>query len=153
MPPRPTPAPPVPPTRTPRRSAGPRTSVIKVAPGARRRSVVQAVDVGQQDQRLGLHDVRHERGQPVVVAEADLVGGHGVVLVDDRDDAEVEQAEQGALGVAVVAAADDVVGGDQHLPDGQPVLARSDWLYCASEHALPDRGGGLLRGEVARADA
>ena len=47
-------------------------------------AVVDAVDVGEQDQRVGPGDVRHERGQPVVVAEADLLGGHRVVLVDDR---------------------------------------------------------------------
>ncbi len=149
MPPRPTPAPPVPPMRTPARSAGPRTSVIIVVPCARRRPVVQAVDVGQQDERVGLHDVRHQRGEPVVVAEADLVGGDGVVLVDDRHDAEVEQPEERALRVAVVAAPDDVVGGHQHLPDGEAVLGERA-AVLGDEDPLADRRGCLLRREVAR---
>ena len=37
------------------------------------------------------------------------------------NDAELEQAVEGALRVAVVGAPCDVVGGEQHLPDGQPV--------------------------------
>ena len=68
-----------------------------------------------------MHQVGDQRGQPVVVAEPDLVGGDRVVLVDDRDDAERRAAGQGALGVAVVRAADDVVGGEQHLADGEAV--------------------------------
>ena len=58
--------------------------------------------VGEEHEHVGLHEVRHERGEPVVVAVADLVVGDGVVLVDDRDDAEVEQAAQGVAGVQVL---------------------------------------------------
>jgi len=52
-----------------------------------------------------------ERGEPVVVAEADLVGGDRVVLVDDRDRAEVEQPAQRPIRVAILRAARDVVDG------------------------------------------
>ena len=45
---------------------------------------VEAVDVGQQHQQVGADHLRHAGGQPVVVAVADLLGGHGVVLVDHR---------------------------------------------------------------------
>ena len=76
---------------------------------------VQPVDVGQQHERVSVHQVRDQRGEPIVVAEADLVRRHGVVLVDDRDHAEREQPLQRALGVAVVAPAMQVVGGEQHL--------------------------------------
>ena len=51
----------------------------------------QAGRIGEQHQQVGLEQVRHEGGQPVVVAEADFVVGDGVVLVDDRDYTEVEQ--------------------------------------------------------------
>src|SRR5690606_39642159 len=47
-------------------------------------AVVDAVHVGQQHQQVGADQVGDEGGEPVVVAEADLVGGDGVVLVDDR---------------------------------------------------------------------
>src|SRR5690606_22186151 len=70
--------------------------------------VVQPVDVGEEHEQVGAHEVGDERPEPVVVAEADLGGGHGVVLVDDRDDPEVQQRLEGAAGVAVVAAARDV---------------------------------------------
>ena len=91
------------------------------APGRPGLAGVEPVDVGEQDERVGVHQVGDQRGQPVVVAEPDLVGGHGVVLVDDRDDAELEQPVERAVGVAVVPAPVQVVGGEQHLPDAQAV--------------------------------
>ena len=60
--------------------------------------------VGEEHQQLGAEQVGHQGGQPVVVAEADLVIGDGVVFVDDRDDAEVEQARQRLPGVQVLLA-------------------------------------------------
>ncbi len=51
----------------------------------------QAVDVGQQDELVGRDEHRHLRGEEVVVAEGDLVGGGRVVLVDHRHHAPVEQ--------------------------------------------------------------
>ena len=105
MPPVPTPAAPAAPIRTPSRSCGPATSVDPAGAGPAGRPVVQGVDVGEQHERVGVHQVRDQGGEPVVVAEPDLVGGHGVVLVDDRDDAEVRAAGQRAVGVGVVACA------------------------------------------------
>ena len=81
--------------------------------------VVQSVHIREQHERIGLDQVRHQRGQPIVVAEADLVGGDGVVLVDDRDDAQRQQPFHRPLRVAVVAAPVQVVRGEQHLPDRQ----------------------------------
>src|SRR5581483_395466 len=63
-------------------------------PGTVGVAVIQAVDVGEQDQRVGPGDVGDQGGQPVVVAEADLFGGHGVVLVDDRQDVQFQQTVQ-----------------------------------------------------------
>ena len=48
---------------------------------------VQAVDIREQHQAIGARHLRHARGQPVVVAVANLGGRHGVVFVDDRDGA------------------------------------------------------------------
>ena len=121
-------------------------------PARRGRPVVEAVDVGEQHEQVGVHEVRDERGEPVVVAEADLVGGHRVVLVDDRDDAELEQPVERALGVAVVRATDDVLGREQHLPD-RAAVTREGARVVREQHALADARGRLLRGEVARAAA
>ena len=150
MPPVPTPAAPVRPNRTPSRSASPRTSVI--APRARRTRVAveQAVDVGQQHQQVGVHEVRDQRGQPVVVAEADLGRGDGVVLVHDRHRAELAQPLEGPVGVAVVPAPGHVVDGEQHLAGDQPVPGEPVGV-AVHEQALPDAGRRLLGGEVARA--
>src|SRR6201996_8347814 len=90
-------------------------------PGLTRVAVVQTVDVGEQDQRAGPGDVRDQRGQPVVVAEPDLVGGHRVVLVDDRQHVQLQQPVQGPLRVPVVGPPHQVVGGQQHLADADVV--------------------------------
>ncbi|EON24810.1 phosphoglucomutase/phosphomannomutase [Nocardioides sp. CF8] len=117
---------------------------------AARGSVVEAVDVGEQDQQVGVHEVRDQRGQPVVVTEADLGGGDRVVLVDDRQDAELEQLGERLVGVAVVGAPDDVVHREEHLP-GDEVVAGELLLVAVREESLPDRGRRLLGGERARA--
>ncbi len=54
-------------------------------------------------------------GHPVVVAEADLVVGHGVVLVDDREDVELQQPCEGRSGVQVLLADHEVERGQEHL--------------------------------------
>ena len=56
---------------------------------------IQTGLVGEDDQAIGLDQVGHQRPQRVVVAELDLVGDHGVVLVDDRYHAQREQGAQG----------------------------------------------------------
>ena len=79
-----------------------RTSSIRRDAGQCRVAGVQTVHIGEQDQQVGVDERGHQRGEAVVVAEPDLLGGHGVVLVDDRDGAQIEQAAQGPVRVAVV---------------------------------------------------
>ena len=98
--------------------------------------------VGEQHEHVGLHEVRHERGEPVVVAVADLVVGHGVVLVDDGNHPEIEQAAQGVARVQVLRAHAEVVRGEQHLAREEPVPAQ-DPADARHEQRLPDRGDGL----------
>ena len=95
-----------------------------------------------------MDELRHERGEPVVVAEADLVGGHGVVLVDDGQDAEGQQLVQRAVGVAVMRASGHVVGGQEHLSHPQAVHGERVGVP-GNEQPLPDARGGLLGGKVA----
>ena len=45
--------------------------------------------VGQKDEQVRPEEMRDQRRQAVVVPETQLVVGHGVVLVHDRDDAEL----------------------------------------------------------------
>ena len=81
--------------------------------------------VGEQHEQVGVDEVGDERGEPVVVAEADLVVGHRVVLVDDRHDAELEQPHQRLPGVQVLLAVDEVERRQQHLAADQAVARRA----------------------------
>ncbi len=115
-------------------------------------TVVEAVDVGEEDEEVRADEVGDERGEPVVVAEADLVRGDGVVLVDDGEGAHGQQLVQGPVRVAVVGAPAGVVGGEQHLADAQAV-PREGGGVTGDEEALADAGGGLLAGQVLGAAA
>ena len=152
MPPVPTPALPALPIWTCAMSSGPRTSSMREVPGLAGVAVVEAVDVGEQDEQVGADEVGDEGGEPVVVAEADLVGGDGVVLVDDGERAHGEELVEGAVGVAVVGAAAGVVGGEQDLSDAYAVAGEGGGV-AGDEEALADAGGGLLAGEVLGAAA
>lgn len=44
---------------------------------------VETVNVRQENEYVGLHADGHDGGQGVVVADAQLFGGHGVVFVDN----------------------------------------------------------------------
>ena len=103
---------------------------------------VEPVDVGQQDQQPRLEQQRDLGGEEVVVAEADLVGRGGVVLVDHRHHPPLDQPPQRLAGVEVVGPGGDVGSGQQHLGRAGPV-ARQAALVSAVEVALPDRRGGL----------
>ena len=104
---------------------------------------VEPVDVRQQDQRVGAGHLGDAGGQPVVVAEADLGGGDGVVLVDDGDAAELEQGAERGAGIQVAAAVLAVLEREQELRGRQP-LGRERIRPGAGQADLPDRGGGLL---------
>ena len=99
---------------------------------------VEAVGVGQQHQRVGAEQDRHLRGEEVVVAEGDLVGGRRVVLVDDGHDPPVEQLVQRLARVQVVGARRHVEEREQHLRALHAAL-REHLVVRAVELALPHR--------------
>ena len=105
---------------------------------------VEAVDVGQQHQLVGLHHLGDPGGQPVVVAEADFGGRDGVVLVDDR-----HAAERRAGGRASRARSGS--GGGPRCPRGSAAAARRSGRSADSasrpglrQPDLPDRRRRLL---------
>jgi len=57
-------------------------------------------------------DQGDQGAQGVVVAELDLVGDDGVVLVDDRDHAQLEQGVERRAGIEVPRAVCEVVMGE-----------------------------------------
>ena len=68
----------------------------------------QPLLIGQQNQQIGVDQVRHQRRQIVVVADLDFLGRHDVVLVDDRHDLPLEQREQRVARVQVALAVGQV---------------------------------------------
>ena len=85
--------------------------------------------------------------EPVIVAEADLIGGDGVVLVDDRDRMEHSQPVQRALSVGVLRPHRDVVRGQQHLADGAFVAGERGIPRIHQRH-LSDAGRSLFGGQI-----
>ena len=118
------------------------------AAAGRRR--VEAVDVGQQHQAVGAHHAGDAGGEAVVVAVADLGGGHRVVLVDDRDGALGQQRVDGLARVEIAAALLGVAQRQQDLRGGEPARLEHG-LVGAGERDLPDGGGGLRFLELQRA--
>ncbi len=104
--------------------------------------VEHPVAIGKDHQQVGLDQVGHQCRQGVVVAEADLVGDHRVVLVDHRDHAQLDQGPQGAAGVQVALAVGEVVMGQQHLGGLQAMQGEAGLPGLHQPH-LPHRGGGL----------
>ena len=74
---------------------------------------MEPVPIGQDVQLVGLHQVRHEPGQGVVVSEPDFVGRNAVVLVHDRRRPEVEQGAKACPGVEIAPPVREVVMGEQ----------------------------------------
>ena len=51
---------------------------------------VEAGSIGEDDKETSPHKVRYDRGEPIVVAESQLIDDDSVVLVDDGNDAKAE---------------------------------------------------------------
>ena len=149
MPPLPRPLPPAPAAIESSGSSTPTSAISERRGIAPRIGRVQAVEIGQQHEQGSADVVRHERGEAVVVAVADLVGGDGVVLVDDRDGAEGEQPRQRAAGVEVLPAIDEVMRDEQRL-GGHEAVRGEGVVPAAHQPRLPGGGDRLQRGDVGR---
>ena len=110
---------------------------------------VHAVGVGEQDEQVGADGVGDQGRQPIVVAVAQFVVGDGIVLVDHRHAAELEQPDQRPAGVQVLGAVDEVVRIDQHLRPDQPVPTELD-VVRLDETALAGGRDRLQGGHVGR---
>ena len=108
---------------------------------------VEAVHVAQDHQRIGPHQVGGQRRQAVVVAEPDLPGRDGVVLVDHGNRPQPEQPRNRVQGVPVAAPVLQVTGGQQHLRH-HLVVGRESLRVTPDQDALADRGRRLLGLEI-----
>ena len=110
-------------------------------------AVVEAGDIGEQYAGIRVGQVAHQGGETVVVAEGGGGGRDGVVLVDDRDDAELSQSVDGPLGVSRAVAARCIGDSEEDLADG-PAVAGETACPLLGQQDLSRGRGGLLGGEV-----
>ena len=115
--------------------------------------VIKAVDIGEQDQKIRLTQLRHDGGQGVVIAQHlvvagfDLGGGDGVVFVHHRDDPHLHQGGEGAPQVLGPVLLLHVVAGQKDLGHGTIIFGKQ--LIIQVHHpALAHGGGGLLHTQL-----
>gem|GEM_PF-4860709 len=108
---------------------------------------VEPLLVGEDEEGVGIDEVGHQRAERVVVAELDLVGDDGVVLVDDGYHAQIEQGLEGAAGVEIARAIGQIGVGEEDLGRVPPVGAESV-LVGVDECGLADGGGRLQQGRL-----
>ena len=106
--------------------------VLRVEPGL----------IREQHEQPRLQHDRHLRGEEVVVAEGDLVGGSRVVLVHDRDHPPGEQPAERPARVQIVGPQLEIRGREQDLR-GAHLTLRQPLLVGPEETALPDGRGRL----------
>ena len=121
--------------------------------------VIQPVDVREQNQQVCVHAGCHRCGQRIVVPDAQLLRGNGVVLVDDGQNAECQQTFQRVVEILLAHRVVDVRCGNQQLCHRMVVLGEQP-VVNVHQLALPDGSSRLLgrsvrgaRAEVQLADA
>ena len=114
-----------------------------------RRSVVEPVDIRQQDQKICAGHGGDAGRETVVIAVPDFVGGNRVVLVDHRHRAPFQQLGDGRARIEIAPSLFGVLQGDQDLAGADAVMAqhlRPD----SRQRDLPHCRGGLAFLELER---
>ena len=107
----------------------------------RGRRGVKPVDVREQHETVGRHHGGDARGEAVVVAVADFRGGDRVVLVDDRDRAELEKRFDGVARVQIPPPFLGVAERDENLRRRQSALAENGLIGVGEVDLSHGRGG------------
>jgi hypothetical protein len=107
--------------------------------------VVQAVNIRKIDQRVGLNQRRNNGGKLSLFAIDDFFHGDGVVFVDDRNCAKVEQLFKALIRLARRSSFSTSLFGNQLLTD---IVAVFTEKFIVHEHqfALADCCRGLTPG-------
>ena len=109
---------------------------------------VQAVNVAQQHQQVGLAATGHNSGQRVIVANGgDLIGGNAVVFIDDGQCTQLQQAGQGVLDVHSAFGVLHVHAGKQDLRY-RVIVGTEQPVVGVHQLALPHGSAGLLGGGI-----
>ncbi len=116
----------------------------RMAPGI---CCVQPLLVGQEDQQIGVDQVRDEGRQIVVVSDLDFFGRHDVVLVDDRHNLPFEQREERVPRVQIALSIGQIGTREQRLGHNQ-IFFREHLVPHLHQPGLPDGGQHLLERDV-----
>ena len=109
----------------------------------------QTVDVRKQDEEVCPDRPGDDGGQRVVVANAQLLRGDGVVFVDDRQRAQLQQPCESVVEVFRALRRLDVVRCDEQLRHDVVVL-RVELIINVHQLALADGRSRLLAGNILR---
>ena len=102
----------------------------------RRVRVVEPVDIRENHHKLRLDKARHERRERVVVAKANLLDRHRVVLVHDGNDPHLKQAGKRVARMEISRAVGSVSPGQKYKGRGNPMLGERTGVACR-KRALP----------------
>ena len=106
-----------------------------------------AVHGRQNHQQIRRQQRRDQRGQFVIVAEFDFRERHGVVFVDDRHDAAIEQRDERVARVEMALVMFQIFMREQNLRDDEAVRGKK-FVVSRHEPRLADGGAGLFFREV-----
>ena len=79
--------------------------------------ITQSVDIGQDDEEVGLDEVGDQGREVVIVPELDLIHHHRIVLIDDGNDPELKKGQQGIAGIQEPLPVAQVIAGEENLGD------------------------------------
>jgi hypothetical protein len=111
------------------------------------RARIECIDVTEQHQEICADEFGDQRRKSVVIAEPNLVGRDGVVLVDDGKKPEVQQFVYRGLCVVARRIGFEVAGGQQHLRRNNSETVEAV-LVANHQHCLADRRRRLFGDEI-----
>ena len=100
---------------------------------------IQTIHIGEQNQLVGIDGRSHEGGQGVVVTEAELGRGDGVVFIDHRQHPPLQQLLQGSGGVLIATTISKIRAGDEDLRNSDAMAGQGPLVQG---HQLALTGGG-----------
>jgi len=85
---------------------------------------IEAGCVCEDDQQAGTNQMGDDGSQSIVIAESELIDHNGVVLVDDRDNTQTEEAIERGSCVKVRLTTGEHVSGQEHLTNHEIVICK-----------------------------
>ena len=119
---------------------------VRIAVGVGR---IQAVDIGENYQQIGVDQVGYQCRQPVVVTKylPDFVHGNHIIFVQDRDYANIQERSKRVPDIQVGLPFRQVINGEQGLRH-MNAINLEHLLVSMNQAALPDCCQGLAGGNV-----